>query len=72
MRELLVIAGEFIEHDRINAACFLLQRAHKRCDGEPWLRDFVEGPATEVIFYGYFAFFKIFLKRNIYRLISAC
>ena len=25
-----------------------------------------------LIFYGYFAFFKIFLKRNIYRLISAC
>ena len=47
MRQLLVIAGEFIEHDRLNKARFLLQCAHKRCDGEPWPRDFVEGPATE-------------------------
>ena len=47
MRQMLEIAGEFIEHDRINAACFMLQRAYLRTDGLPWPRDFVEGEATD-------------------------
>lgn len=47
MRQLLVFAGESIERDRIKIAYFLLKRAHKRCDGEPWPPDFVEGEATE-------------------------
>jgi hypothetical protein len=47
MREMLVIAGELIKHDRINAACFTLQRAYMRCDGDFWpLPDFVVGDAV--------------------------
>jgi len=47
MREMLVIAGEFIERDMMKAACFTLQRAYKRCDGDRWpLRDFVVGDAV--------------------------
>jgi len=48
MREMLVIAGELIENDMMNAACFTLERAYMRCDGvsNP-LPDFVVGEATE-------------------------
>jgi hypothetical protein len=43
MREMLVIAGELIEYDRINAACFILNRAYLRSDGQKWPPDFVVG-----------------------------
>ena len=47
MREMLVIAGEFIEKDMMKAACFTLQRADMRCDGNPDpLPDFVVGDAV--------------------------
>jgi hypothetical protein len=47
MRWMLEIAGEFIEQDRTNAACFVLQRAYKRCDDQPRPRDLVVGEATK-------------------------
>ena len=48
MRKLLEISGEFIEKDRLNIACFMLQRVYVLCDGELLPReDFVEGSATE-------------------------
>jgi len=48
MREMLVIAGEFIERDMMKAACFTLQRAYLRCDSDPdTIPDFVVGEATE-------------------------
>jgi len=46
MRKMLVIADEFIAQDRINAACFILKRAYKRCDEAPWPPDFVVGEAV--------------------------
>ena len=47
LREMLVIAGEFIENEQTNYACNILKRAYKRCDGEPWpLPDFVVGEAV--------------------------
>ena len=47
MREMLVIAGELINHDRNNAACFTLKRAYMRCDGDSLpLPDFVAGGAV--------------------------
>lgn len=49
MRTMLVIAGEFIEQGEVDKACWVLQRAHKRCDGEPWPRDFVVGEAVPVL-----------------------
>ena len=47
MRWMLEVAGEFIDRDRINKACFMLERAYKRCDGQRRPRDFVVGEATE-------------------------
>ena len=49
MREMLVMAGKFIEHDRTRAACFILGRAYERCDGEPRPSDFVVGEAVPVL-----------------------
>jgi len=46
MREMLVIAGEFIENEQTQYACFMLKRAYKRCDGESRPRDFVVGDAV--------------------------
>jgi hypothetical protein len=48
MREMLEVAGWFIENDMMKAACFTLERACVRCDGDRWpLPDFVVGEATE-------------------------
>ena len=46
MRIVLNLAKKFIERDRTKAACYMLKRAYKRCDGKrrPW--DFVYGEAT--------------------------
>ncbi len=46
MRQLLVIAGEFIEQDRTKAACYILNYAYKSCDGEPGPSDLVVGDET--------------------------
>ena len=47
MRQMLLIAGEFIENEQTNYACYMLRRAYKRCDGQYRPGDFVEGTATE-------------------------
>lgn len=48
MREMLETADWLIEKDMMKAACFTLQRAYMRCDGDRWpLPDFVVGDATE-------------------------
>ena len=43
MREMLLIAGEFIDDERTNYACYILKRAYLRSDGLKWPRDFVVG-----------------------------
>lgn len=48
VRILLEFAGESIEEGSIDRACFLLERAYMRSDGEARpLRDIVEGPAKD-------------------------
>ena len=47
MRSMLVIAGELIERDLTEAACFTLQRAYLSCDDEFPPPDFDEEEATE-------------------------
>jgi len=47
MRQTLVHVGNSIEDGRIDRACFWLQQFYLRCDGEPWPRDVLVGPATE-------------------------
>ena len=47
MRKLIEINSEFIAQDRLNIACFVLQRVHELCDGELLPReDLVTGSAT--------------------------
>ena len=45
MREMLVIAKEFLEKEKTEWACFTLNRALLRCDGENRPPDFVTGSA---------------------------
>jgi len=46
MRIVISLAKKFIERDRTKAACYMLKRAYKRCDGKRRPRDFVYGEAT--------------------------
>jgi hypothetical protein len=46
MRIVLGLAKKFIERDRTKAACYMLKRAYKRCDGKRWPRDFIIGEDT--------------------------
>lgn len=46
MRMLLEFVEYFVEQDMTQAACFILERAYKRTDGEPRPPDFVSGEAT--------------------------
>lgn len=46
MREMLEAAKELIEHEKTDWACFTLNRAFLRCDGEDRPLDFVEGDAV--------------------------
>ena len=47
MREMLVIAKELLEQGKNDWACFTLERAYLRCDGENQPFDFVKGEAVE-------------------------
>lgn len=46
MREMLVIAGEFIENEQTNYACYMQKRAYKRCDGQRRPYDFIIGESV--------------------------
>ena len=46
MRKMLVIAKELLEQEKTDRACFTLERAHLRCDGEKRPPDFVAGEAV--------------------------
>ena len=46
MREMLVIAKELLEQEKNDWACFTLERAYLRCDGENRPPDFVFGEAV--------------------------
>ena len=46
MREMLVIAKELIEHEKTGCACFTLERAYLRCDGDNRPLDLVKGEAV--------------------------
>lgn len=49
MKSMLQAAVEFIEQDRIGLVCFMLNGAHRRCDGEPRPMDFIEGEAVPAL-----------------------
>lgn len=44
-RNMIVVAGVFIDNGWMELACWQLERIDKRCDGERWPRDLVEGEA---------------------------
>jgi len=46
MRGMLVIAGEFIENEQTNYACYMQKRAYKRCDGQRRPYDFIIGESV--------------------------
>jgi hypothetical protein len=45
-RNMIVIAGVFIDNGWIELACWQLERTDKRCDGMSWPPDLVEGEDT--------------------------
>lgn len=49
MQTMLQAAAEFIDQGRIWLACFMLNGAHRRCDGEPRPMDFIEGESVPAL-----------------------